>query len=180
VSEDQLIERIRERIKDPKKARSMPQYAFSFDRDVYPPASVELVRDAEQRMGFRLPSLLARLYTEIENGGFGPGYGLYGLEGGLESEYGGDQTHPDLYLHYLNLPEPYTGTERLLTICDWGCCMESAIDCSTPEGRMVFFPDGGEPVDEQISFAQWLEDWISDVDLFDRAYKTKRPFRDPL
>jgi hypothetical protein len=51
-------------------------------RKIYPPTTISVVEATEKELGFRLPSLLSQLYTEVANGGFGPGYGIYGLEGG--------------------------------------------------------------------------------------------------
>jgi len=48
-------------------------------------------------MGFALPPLLERLYSEVGNGGFGPGYELCGLSGGFAEDLQG-LTLPDLYL----------------------------------------------------------------------------------
>jgi len=42
------------------------------------PASPEAVDEAEEAFGFPLPGLLRRLYAEVGNGGFGPGYGIPG------------------------------------------------------------------------------------------------------
>jgi cell wall assembly regulator SMI1 len=44
-----------------------------------PPATEEEVTQAEMQLGFALPSLLRRVYLEVGNGGFGPGYGFYPL-----------------------------------------------------------------------------------------------------
>lgn len=41
-----------------------------------------IVESAEAKMGLGLPPLLRELYTQVGNGGFGPGYGVFGLEGG--------------------------------------------------------------------------------------------------
>src|SRR5690242_9078485 len=45
-------------------------------------ATAEELNQAENLLGFRLPKLLSRLYSEVGNGGFGPGYGLIGLANG--------------------------------------------------------------------------------------------------
>lgn len=49
------------------------------------PATKQQIRRTEQQLGFPLPPLLSLLYTQIANGGFGPGYGIIGAAGG----YGG-------------------------------------------------------------------------------------------
>lgn len=43
-------------------------------------ATAQLVAEAEQRCGLRMPEALVSLYTSVANGGFGPGAGLLGLE----------------------------------------------------------------------------------------------------
>jgi hypothetical protein len=55
---------------------------LTLDDPLPPPVNRQAVTAAEDRLGFALPSLLARLWAEVANGGFGPGYGLFGLEGG--------------------------------------------------------------------------------------------------
>ncbi|MCC2671245.1 MAG: hypothetical protein K0Q72_3716 [Armatimonadetes bacterium] len=72
---DELVERIRVRVADPLRAidsaawvRPMPMVA--------PPATLADVDAAEAALGFPLPPLLRRLYTEVGNGGWGPDYGL--------------------------------------------------------------------------------------------------------
>lgn len=42
------------------------------------PATDQQIRETEQQLGFPLPLLLRLLYTEVGNGGFGPGYGIIG------------------------------------------------------------------------------------------------------
>jgi hypothetical protein len=44
-----------------------------------PPASQSQVDETEQMLGFALPPLLKKLYTEVGNGGFGWGNGLIGI-----------------------------------------------------------------------------------------------------
>ena len=71
---------------------------------VYPPVTAEQVKKTEAILGFKLPRLLTRLYVEVANGGFGPGYGLFGLEGGFTDE---DQrlTLVELYQSWADPPE---------------------------------------------------------------------------
>jgi hypothetical protein len=85
--------------------------------------------------------LLRRLWTEVGNGGFDPGYGLLGLEGGLGEETQG-MTTAELYLSCLNakwLPGPGGAPwpEKVVVICEWGCQNLTAVDCSTQHGQMV-------------------------------------------
>jgi hypothetical protein len=48
-------------------------------RDLPSPASAADVEAAEASLGVRLPAALRRIYTEVANGGFGPGEGLLPL-----------------------------------------------------------------------------------------------------
>ena len=55
------------------------------------PATEQQIKETEQQLGFPLPHLLRLLYTQIANGGFGPGYGIIGAVNGfpsLDSPYG--------------------------------------------------------------------------------------------
>ena len=45
------------------------------------PTSLAVVEAAEQSLGFYLPHLLREIYTQVGNGGFGPGYGIDGTRG---------------------------------------------------------------------------------------------------
>jgi hypothetical protein len=54
----------------------------------FPPATEQQIRETEQQLGFPLPPLLRLLYTQIANGGFGPGYGIIGVAGGVDYPYG--------------------------------------------------------------------------------------------
>src|SRR5512134_2461662 len=94
---DILIARIKKRIQVPEKAFSMGKYGGK--AHIYPPATLAPIEAAETAIGFRMPDLLRRLYLEIGNGGFGPGYGLVGVEGGYAENIAPYDNHtlPDFY-----------------------------------------------------------------------------------
>lgn len=83
---------------------------------------------------------------------------------------------PDLYLEY---KEDSTWIEligeesasRSFPICDWGCLQGSVLDCSKPEGNMIFLTDKGESIDQQASFARWIEDWLEGIAVGDANYR---------
>ncbi|HLK66582.1 MAG TPA: SMI1/KNR4 family protein [Bryobacteraceae bacterium] len=151
---------------------------------IYPPVTWEMVRAVEDRLGFALPTLLGRLWVEVGNGGFGPGYGLFGLDGGHVEE-NSRLTLPDLYFYTIEDPdlllEPVDEDaqlswnpppwdpwpKKLVPICNWGCGNESAIDCSTPEGEVIDLLDGIKRFFRESTFAQWMEDWVNGVNLWD-------------
>ncbi|UGY05034.1 SMI1/KNR4 family protein [Bradyrhizobium quebecense] len=134
----------------------------------------------EKRLGFRLPPLLARLYAEIANGGFGPGYGLIGLTNGAPDEDIGD-TAPAIYESFrrASTDEPsWNWPEGLLPICQWGCAIRSCVNCTDRNFRMqIFDPNVHEGLDwsdcffeESASFTQWIEAWASGADLWGMMY----------
>ena len=74
--------------------------AFSEDESsephfAYPHATERQISETESLLGFPLPPLLRLLYTQVANGGFGPGYGVIGAVGGfpLDDGMGKDIAH---------------------------------------------------------------------------------------
>jgi hypothetical protein len=53
-----------------------------------PPATPEQVQASQRRLGFSLPVPLRQVVMQVANGGFGPGYGLLGLESGATDDKG--------------------------------------------------------------------------------------------
>jgi hypothetical protein len=56
-----------------------PRVNVLFPQKVRRVATPEDVLLGEETLGFTLPPLLTRMYLEVGNGGFGPGYGLIGI-----------------------------------------------------------------------------------------------------
>lgn len=134
---------------------------------------------AEALLGFPLPSLLKRIYTEVGNGGFGPGYGLFPLINEEDSQTCWTDSLVTTYLMYRALtPEQFAEywdekedeyrlqawPEKLIMICDWGCNIYSYLDCSQPECPVLHL-DHNLPVRklelEASSLHQWLENWLT-------------------
>jgi hypothetical protein len=141
---------------------------------VYPPVQASTLLAAESRLGFTLPPLLRELYLQVSNGRFGPNRGISGLEGGypIAAPWANDDT--DIVEAYLATQEAgYDDfVPREIVICDWGGGSGSAVDCSTPEGEMVYLREG-LAFREGITFRQWMEDWLNGVDLEERALNCK-------
>jgi hypothetical protein len=81
-----------------------------------------------------LPPLLKRVFTEIGNGGFGPGYGLYGLSTSLDED-GYPAALEALYAALRE--EPPQGFPSwpggVIPLCTWGCAIDSYVDCTDPK-----------------------------------------------
>jgi hypothetical protein len=132
------------------------------------PAPAVVVEEAESVIGYRLPPLLRRLYLEVGNGGFGPGYGIFGLRDGHRDD-DLDWTVLDWYHYAHDAPSSDWSflPASVLPLCLWGCAIYSLIDCSDPEGRMWGWDQqpGAEGVEalfpERLTLAQWLRRWVS-------------------
>ncbi|MBN1605579.1 MAG: hypothetical protein JW940_03045, partial [Polyangiaceae bacterium] len=122
----------------------------------------ELVDDAEHELGYPLPPLLRRLYLEVANGGFGPGYGILGLRGGHGVAPTG--TAIDLYRRFREGEQPPPAS--LFPVCDWGCAIASFVDCSDSGAAMWGFDpnlvdDNAHALFRQeMGLAEWLQLWI--------------------
>ncbi len=128
----ELIDALRSLADDPRRFIDAREFV-NFRR--FPCATREQITRAEDRVGFPLPDALRAVYLEVANGGFGPGYGLVGVDGGATHD-GGD-TLEDLYEHF-SQPDPegddWEWPERALPICCWGCQVYS---CVMPDGSVI-------------------------------------------
>lgn len=136
----------------------------------WPPASGAELAAFEQRIGGSLPTLWREIFTTIGNGGFGPGYGIYGLITGAPDDQG--QVALSLF-ESLRQPDPedprWHWPAELVPIAHWGCAIQSCIDVSGAAGRIVRFdPDGHGPDEgwdgawweEAPSSAEWWTAWL--------------------
>ncbi|MEM7245338.1 MAG: SMI1/KNR4 family protein [Acidobacteriota bacterium] len=121
--------------------------------------SAEGIAFIEESLGVELPPLLRRCYTEVSNGGFGPGYGLIGLPGGHPGSWG------DLLESTAVVREDEEVEEGWLPVIDWGCAEHSLVDCDA-EGRIVSLYDGDyheECYDLEELFTRWLAGEVPDL-----------------
>lgn len=134
----------------------------------------------EGLLGFALPPLLKRLYVEVGNGGWGPGYGLLGLSGGTKDDLG-----ETAVASYLSRREWVSGAQEerwpagLLPICHWGCAIYSCVDCLQAGYPVVCFDpnlhnDGKDWSDalfaEGVGFEDWIALWAEGCNLWQRLY----------
>lgn len=178
--ENELIERLREAI----RTNYSPVGEYSWHRQTAsPPVSVEELAQAEAQLGFELPSFVRRLYLEVGNGGFGPGYGLFPLNvhnpssnsqtDSLVTAYLAmrSMTQKDIDTYWADEEEkPSLWPERVLMLNDWGCNIYSCLDCSSVE-LPIFRMDSNENfmiewAFEAPSLQQWLETWLNGEPLF--------------
>jgi hypothetical protein len=135
------------------------------------PVSDVQIRSAECKIGFGIPGPLRRIYAEVGDGAFGPGYGFYSLANGTEDFP--DENVVRLYTTFRQGdPEDpgFSWPYMLLPIVDWGCAIRSCVDCSTPslpivrhdpnlDAQRQFQPEGWH-------FEEWLQAWLQGYDLW--------------
>src|SRR3954471_21912669 len=128
MTENELLSAIRTRIVDPKSRIDLDTIPSP---PIYEPVTMAAVAKTEAELGFTIPPVLRRLYSEVANGGFGPGAGLVGIEGG----------YPDVDGRTLSASYAFFRShglrEGLLPLFDLGCGAWSCVDALTPDERIV-------------------------------------------
>ncbi|WP_306366329.1 SMI1/KNR4 family protein [Nocardiopsis sp. CC223A] len=128
------------------------------------PVEEEAVKECEEHLGRPLPPLLRRCYLELGDGGFGPGYGLLPL---WDPENG--VSVMDAFRQREGWPREWRPmADSLLTLCDWGCGIESLVDCRNPSGGMwAIDPNsalGDDPgvmlFPQEFTFPEWMRRWV--------------------
>jgi hypothetical protein len=172
-SAQDILDGLKERVKDPRRATDDTQHPGKVCR----PATSRLIKSSEKRLGFRLPQLLRRIYTEVGNGGFGPFYGFLGLEGG--ATLGEGKTLVAQYKELRNLKSEnrlWKWPDRLLPVCSFGCGCWVCIDCKDRRLRLFMFDPNNlqeelEGNEAKVNWANafwnmreffesWLDGWL--------------------
>jgi hypothetical protein len=121
------------------------------------PAPLDAVEEIEALAGRPLPPLLRRLYLEVGNGGFGPGYGLLGLRDG-------HATGRNAFTTFERGRRDLGGPAVPMLICDWGCAITTELDLE--DGQIWGFDPNPAPGDVQFGFPQhmtiteWFAKWL--------------------
>ncbi|MFF3171294.1 SMI1/KNR4 family protein [Streptomyces sp. NPDC057900] len=140
------------------------------------PAPVDdaLIARAEAQLGFSLHPLLARLYREVADGGFGPEYRLLPL-------IGPDRPDAGVVGEYLTRREESVGVEHpewpegVVPVLTWGCAMYAGVDCLSEDGQVLLFEPnayGGGSWEhcwflDSAGLAEWLETWLAGTGWFE-------------
>ena len=153
---------------------------------LFPTASEEQVRATEERLGFPLPALLRQLYTQMANGGFGPGTGLPGVKDGFTGVYPHDdgslwayseyyQDEKEAFFSYATYLEQAARSrargqrawmqvpqgerlEHILPLDDLGCCQYINVD---DRGRLFLIAPTENDAFYGLSELPWnLEEWL--------------------
>jgi hypothetical protein len=149
--------------------------------DVPAPVRADELDLAERRLGFSLHPLLAAVYRDIANGGFGPDYQLLSLIEGPTAEQA-----VDLYLSNRSRGEgtEWAWPEGVLPILTWGCGMYACVDCRNDRGTVLLFePNPGEPdlawyVDTP-NLEAWFEAYVNRTGWWDKLEDGEEPDMQP-
>ena len=149
------------------------------------PATMAAVSAAEAELGFSLHPLLIRVYTEVADGGIGPGYGLLPLgaraasglrppaaaaRAGASSLCG---TYRTLRTGGHENEWPRRWPEQLLPLWDWGGAIWTCLDVVSPAGDIVTHDDVAGATLTVFHLRTWLAAWVSGVDLWKEIYDDK-------
>jgi hypothetical protein len=170
---DSLIARIKARVTDALRAVDAATWVCPMPT-IAPPATLAEVDAAEAALGFAIPPLLRRLYSEVGNGGFGPNYGLEGVP--TIPPVPGTADIVALYEMYCCEPPPehpaHVWPRGLVPLISGGCLYMECVDfLHTPHAVVMF--DGNDcdwerPVIESLrpvagSLEERLEAWLAGV-----------------
>src|SRR5262249_7834402 len=131
------------------------------------PATDADVVSAESYLGYRLPTLLRRIYLDVADGGFGPGYGLFPVLKGRD-EPGQDESL--VVVRNKLAPDPRWIPE-LLPICDWGCAIWSCLDCRSDDGPIVTAAGENPLTNTGHDLRSWLRAWLGGADLWNDMFE---------
>jgi len=135
-----------------------------------PPLTQDDICRAELIMGVRLPDILKLLYTEIGNGGFGPGFGLLPLVFDGESA----RTVVRCYSQYTCENGWH---HSMIPFSSWGCGIFSCVDSDFEDPPVYRFEPnmpasmtasylgdmpykGAQLIPERLTLSQWLDEWL--------------------
>ena len=141
-----------------------------------PVASAEEIAEFERRVGRPIPPFWRRVYSEVGNGGFGPGFGLLGLVTGARNDEGDSAAELLAVFRESNPEDENWAPDGLVPIAHWGCAIYSCVDLRTEAAAVVRFDPNGHGPDEGWEGAwsqeaeaseEWLQTWIEGRLAFD-------------
>lgn len=166
-----LIEALADRLKANPDSIDVMGNAFR----ARPPAPESAIADAETALGHGLPPLLRTIYRTVANGGFGPGYGILGVDGGFPDDQ--RMTIVDRYRSFCET-DPHDPTWQWdaawLPFCHWGCGIYSVAILAPPYPIFYIDPgnkDEGAPMASVVtphkpSIEAFFTDWLAGGDLW--------------
>ena len=163
---DTLLGELRQRIQD---HRRRTDFSERIETALYPPALAQDVREAERILAFKLVLLHFRLYTEVGNGGFGPGYGILGVGNGYVDADGRSLVDAHTFVSLIERQSGRVWPAGMLPLCAWGSAVWSCIDCKSKEGAIWTQHEAGL-TRTRHSLQSWLEAWMAGTSLWEEMF----------
>jgi hypothetical protein len=177
MNTDSLVDAVRRRAIDPQKRHD---FASAFETHLPDLASSDACDLAEQELSVVLPPLLRRLFTEVANGGFGPGYGILGVEGGHCDDQGRDLVNAQRFVAAMSRAFKVEWLPTVVPICQWGAGIWSCIECKSDCGTIVTLDESGLTFTRH-TLNSWLDDWCNDISIWNTMFEFKeRDIRNPF
>ncbi|MDP1798539.1 MAG: SMI1/KNR4 family protein [Planctomycetaceae bacterium] len=180
---DALIARLKERLQFAPAVEGDKHCVRSNDRgEILPPRkpnqtiSLADVDSVEQQLGFRLPTILRRLSTEVADGGYGPDWGINRLKHPPNYPFGPfwdvEMSAESWHRLYREADDEESRKwlasypQNYIRYCECGCNISIGVDCATDAGKLLVddpneseSPAGGlKPLSESIE--EWLWKWL--------------------
>ncbi len=179
------IESILKRVKERAHAQGGAT-DLGYSGDVaYPLVTAEEIIRVESDIRYQLPQLLRRMYLEVGNGGFGPGYGLLTLVPLIPSV---DRSAHAIYRSRTNGANQASRWSRgTFPFNNWGSGILSCLDLEAGNSTPVFRFDPNIPLEvtrkyldgsrelgaglfkESDSLIEWFESWLDGKEMFNSA-----------
>lgn len=169
---EKLVSRIRQRAVNELTRTDHTKFAVP---SIGSKCHLDEIAQFESTVDNSLPTFVKKLYLEIGNGGFGPGYGLMSLE---PKEGDTNESVLEIYQAF-SLDEPedelWDWPDDLLPLIDWGCAIRSCLDCGS--GEIIMFDPNNEVEDmeeyfipQSDSLESLMSDWCDGVNLWKEIY----------
>jgi hypothetical protein len=189
IDPEELIERLRARAGDPRRRTELRPAGFGAIRAFFSldgsrarrPASARALREAEAALGTPLPAMLARAYTEVGDGGYGPGTGLLPLEKVVRETRelrSGDalphgRTWPPTLLPVVPMDPGWTCVDAATgAVVDWD--PEELQERSSERRFRASFSERSSSVDA------WLDRWVRSKTAADRSKPSQAERRERM
>ncbi|MEU8930551.1 SMI1/KNR4 family protein [Streptomyces sp. NPDC048409] len=138
------------------------------------PVDAATLDRARETLGFPLPPLLAALYEQVGDGGFGPSYGLLPL---LDAAPSGEPAAVTQYLanrEYGRKNPEWPWPEGVLPISHWGCGMYACVDCRTPQATVLLYEPNADAADgawfvDAPTLTDWLCVWMDGTGWYEES-----------
>lgn len=158
LSGDELIRQLRKL----RRPFMRPKVVVAFPQRLGSRACEAQVARTEELLGFTLPPFLRRVYCEVANGGFGPGYGLIGAEGGKENALG--ESLAGAYQSQQAMYSP-SWPDQLVPLVSWGggthsCGNFAELDCPLFLCDPAVAPRRIRAMSDLPCHARSLQEWL--------------------